>query len=560
VSPSYLASLPILEEAYELTSELARDGLGSLWEARERGTSRTISIRLFEEVQTDTPEAQVLLEEAAAINVLHHPHIVEISGQGRTRQGCGYIAMERLSRKTLASLIEQSGPLPQLQVVAIGIQLLEALCAIHELGFSHRDLNPRNIALVQRDGEPDCVKLCGFGFLGRFSIRASDLPAQLVTNRYVAVSGQSEVFGTPEYTHSDQALGGPIDVSANLYSVGVILYQAVAGRLPFSANSAPDLVRMHHSSEPMRPSLVRPELGISQPLEDLILRALSKRPADRPASARAFLAQLVAIHRDLEHQASAPTVHSGSIASYASPIAHAGRQHDTRWRPLAVAVSKYLGAFCCMYIVGAGLGHVFRGSQRRTLTPSAVPSIRLEISRPSAPTPSARRAALLPASASPAAATTPLEVAADGHPVLPAARTHERSRGQGESAAAAGASRRTSKMIASADATVQPTSTRNANDILPSTSDSAPIQPEQSELQHAQGLLARNLVAEACAEGRRAAEHSPNSPAVWDFLGRCLMRLGHPDEARACYRRYLALAPNSANAPFVRAIVEGGQH
>jgi len=298
-----------------------------------------------------------------------------------------------------------------------------------------------------------------------------------------------------------------------------------------------------------------------RPLEDLIVQALSKNSASRPSSVQVFLDQLVQIRHASEAEVTTDTVRSGSIVSFSTPIASNDKLRSAQVFAITLAAARYLGAFCCMYLVGAWLGQLVRNDPATAPSASTAPPSESDV---------ALRSVL------PQALATGTETNSQSH-VLPVDVTPTRTiesntvaqpsvmrvndTNPAQSATGAASTRSTHRAVTRTLAATPalPTSAPTAADTLAPRPDSPQGAATGLGLQRAQALLANNLVAQACAEGRVVAEHSQNSPAVWDFLGRCYMRLGQAEVAREYYRKYLALAPNSANAPFVRAIVEGGQ-
>jgi serine/threonine-protein kinase len=262
-----------------------------------------VAVKVIRRDQIESPAAwKRFLREVESARALRHPHTVELLAHGRTQAGEAYLVMERLAGTTLAARLRADGPLPAARAIKIAGQLLDAVGAAHRLGIVHRDLKPNNVLLIERDGDPDFVKVCDFGLA-----KAVD-PGHLDGEHVPAVemgslaTEQGQVCGTPEYMAPEQARGEALDGRADLYAVGAILFQMVVGQLPFQGRTALAVIRMHLSTPAPRPSAVRRDLEIFPALENLILRALAKDKSERPSSAAVFRADLFQIERDISRQ------------------------------------------------------------------------------------------------------------------------------------------------------------------------------------------------------------------------------------------------------------------
>ncbi len=211
--------------------------------------------------------------------------------------------MEYVRGRTLLDIIEAHWPLSQRRIVDLLSQVLSALAVAHDLGIVHRDLKPENVLVCQEpgdEGQPvEVAKVCDFGIAKLIACRGSE-----PTGPQVATSISSElgritlagtVIGTPDYFSPEQARAEPLDARSDLYSVGVVLYHALAGRLPFEAANPLAVSYMQVTLPPPPPSKFR---VVPPALETLCLKAMAKRPADRFQSAREMRAALRAIPDD----------------------------------------------------------------------------------------------------------------------------------------------------------------------------------------------------------------------------------------------------------------------
>jgi serine/threonine-protein kinase len=208
--------------------------------------------------------------EASAGKHIHHPNVTSIFDSGTLPDGSLYLVMELLNGEVLGDVVDK-GPLPIARAVEITRQMLLGLGAAHQLGMIHRDVKPDNVMLVG-----DQVKLLDFG------IASNERAAFKLTAAGLA-------FGTPEYLSPEMAMGLPVDVRADLYSVGIVLYQMVTGKLPFQGDQKA-LLRAHIDGKPPPPRTL--DAKISPALERFILRALEKLPEKRFTNAQAMIDEL----------------------------------------------------------------------------------------------------------------------------------------------------------------------------------------------------------------------------------------------------------------------------
>ncbi|MCZ6918411.1 MAG: serine/threonine-protein kinase [Gemmatimonadetes bacterium] len=211
-----------------------------------------------------------------------HPNIVQILEVGRDR-GITYFAMD-YHPESLADRLEAGGPMGEDEVIDLAACVARALDFAHSAGFIHRDIKVENI-LLAADGRP---VVADFGIARAIS-------------GYVSATGQNMTIGTPHYISPEQAQGRKLDGRSDLYALGVTLYKAVTGTVPFSSTDWFELARMHVEEPPEAPRVKRPD--ISMRLERIVLRLLAKQPDDRYPSAAALLAELEDI-RDPERRTS----------------------------------------------------------------------------------------------------------------------------------------------------------------------------------------------------------------------------------------------------------------
>src|SRR4051812_4718484 len=227
---------PMSEESrYRIERTLGRGGMATVYLARDRELDRRVAVKVLAGNLADDESYRArFLREARLAARLAHPNVVRVFDAGADGQGGLQIVREYVDGATLAGELRRRGPLPPAEVAELGVQLCGALEAAHEAGLVHRDVKPQNI-LVARDGT---AKLSDFGIA-----RSHD--STILTEH-------GSVLGTAAYLAPEQARGEPVGAPADLYSLGVVLYEALTGRLPHEGSSLPELV-LRREREPVRP-------------------------------------------------------------------------------------------------------------------------------------------------------------------------------------------------------------------------------------------------------------------------------------------------------------------
>jgi serine/threonine-protein kinase len=253
-------------------------GMGRVYRAQQSALGRTVAVKIIHpHLLSDENSALRFMTEARAASQLNHPNSVSVFDFGRTDDGQPYLVMEFLRGKDLARVAYEEGPLPFARIVDVLRQVLAALGEAHDLGIVHRDLKPENVILEPLRRGGDFVKVVDFGLA---KLRA-DTHSPSVTSPGI-------VCGTPDYMAPEQGRGDAIDGRSDLYSVGVILFQLLTGRLPFEADSPTQVVMMHLTIPVPDPRQVAPERVIPEPLVAVLFRAMAKDARDRYADASEF--------------------------------------------------------------------------------------------------------------------------------------------------------------------------------------------------------------------------------------------------------------------------------
>jgi serine/threonine-protein kinase len=278
----------VVDGRYRVLRRLGSGGMADVWLAEDSHLQRQVALKvLHRRFAQDREFVERFRREAESAAGLQHPNVVAVFDRGEF-EGTYYIAMQYLDGPTLKQLID-SGLTPE-QAVALIRQVLEGARFAHRKGIVHRDLKPQNV-IVDSEGKA------------------------VVTDFGIARAGVSEitqtgsVMGTPHYLSPEQAQGFEVTSVSDLYSIGVILYEALTGRVPFEADSAVAVAMKQVSQTPQRPSSINPQ--VSPALDAVVMRALEKEPGERFQSADAFIAALDAAMRD-------PGAPAGGTAAFAA--------------------------------------------------------------------------------------------------------------------------------------------------------------------------------------------------------------------------------------------------
>jgi serine/threonine-protein kinase len=275
----------VIAGKFELQAHIGAGAMGEVFRARHVVLDTAIALKIMRpSIAKDPMFKERFYREAKAASRLEHPNSVRVLDYGVEPDGLVYIAMEFLHGRDLLGVLRAEWPLSDAHIVDILAQTLGAVSMAHELGIIHRDLKPENIMVnvgpEDDDGQrPYHVKVCDFGIA-----KLSDPRGFQTDGQDRALTSSGALIGTPEYMSPEQARGDALDARSDIYSVGIILYQMLVGRVPFYAENALGVVLKQVTDQPIPPSVSRPHVNAR--LESICLRALNKSRDARYQTAR----------------------------------------------------------------------------------------------------------------------------------------------------------------------------------------------------------------------------------------------------------------------------------
>lgn len=269
----------LIDGRYEVVDSLGEGGMGTVYRVRHQALQRYFAMKVLRrDLARESELCSRFIQEARTAATINHPNVVQITDYGTIPGGSPYFVMEFLEGSPLSALIKQSGPIPAGRAVRIVTQIASGVGAAHRAGVVHRDLKPDNVFIVRDAQGNDLVKLLDFGV------------AKVAGSAKMTRTGM--VFGSPHYMSPEQASGQPVDHRADIYALGVVMYELFTGRVPFEADTYMGVLTKHMFMAPER--FVEKvgdtrELGA---LEDITLRCLEKKPENRYPTIEALVADI----------------------------------------------------------------------------------------------------------------------------------------------------------------------------------------------------------------------------------------------------------------------------
>src|SRR3984885_3358958 len=293
----------LIDGRYRVVRRLGTGGMADVFLAEDQQLGRKVALKLLHRRFAEDPGfVERFRREAQSAAGLQHPNVVSVYDRG-SYDDTYYIAMEYLPGRSLKQLIRDEAPLDPVRAIDIALQVLKAARFAHRRGVIHRDLKPHNVIV----DDADQAKVTDFG-IDRAG--ASDM------------TETGSIMGTAQYLSPEQAQGLSVGAGSDLYSIGVVLYELLTGRVPFDAESAVTIALKHVSEAPPPPSAINP--SVPPELEQVVMWALNKNPVDRPANADQFITALEQAKTALlsgqrgERTASLPALASVAAGRYAA--------------------------------------------------------------------------------------------------------------------------------------------------------------------------------------------------------------------------------------------------
>ncbi len=264
----------MVAQRYRVEGIIGIGGMGAVFRVKHLALGKTYALKVLHRVYTrDADIVARFMREARAATQTGHPNIIDVIDIGTTDEEDVYFVMELLEGRTLGEVVENEGPLAVRRAVHIARQICRAVAAAHEVGIIHRDLKSDNVILISRGKDPDFVKVLDFGICKTTGSDSSDTSPGLV-------------MGSPDYMAPELGAGLEATVSSDVYAVGCVVYEMLAGRLPFKGRNAIDVLMQKGAREADRVTKYRPE--VPEPLAEALARCLLRMQQDRPPSMRAL--------------------------------------------------------------------------------------------------------------------------------------------------------------------------------------------------------------------------------------------------------------------------------
>ncbi len=278
---------------FRIVQRIGKGGMGAVYKAEQPAMGRFVAVKiLHRQLASRADLVTRFRREARAMSRLTHPNTVRVFLYGQLDNGALYIVMEYLKGLNLHQITKRQGPMELDRAARILMQVCGALEEAHNVGIVHRDLKPENILLTEQGGMKDFAKVLDFGLA-----KVHDVDLQSSS----PLTQDGMVFGTPEFMSPEQAKGKTLDGRSDIYSLGVILYEMLTGKLPFDARNPTDYIRHHIKSPPIPVTQRVSDLYFPPQLDDVFARTLQKDRKDRYQTAVELATALEPFAGDVSH-------------------------------------------------------------------------------------------------------------------------------------------------------------------------------------------------------------------------------------------------------------------
>ncbi len=308
----------VLDQRFHLGRALGIGGTSVVFEADDLATGQAVVVKVLRDMFAFNVELiRRMRREAEVAQCVAHPGIVPVLSEGMLDDGSPYLVLERLEGECCARLLRRLGPLEPHHVAAIALRTAAILHAVHVRGYVHRDVKPEHVVLARTwDGRLD-VRLLDFGVCAAENASEDERRAE-----------RGRVYGTPAYCSPEQARGKPeVDARADVFSIGTTMFELLSGRVPFTGDNVPNLLRRIIREDAPRLGLLLPELDLRY--DSVVTRAMARAPEDRFGSARALaraLLPLIGDRRTAERELAALVrhrpPHADSMETVREDLAH----------------------------------------------------------------------------------------------------------------------------------------------------------------------------------------------------------------------------------------------
>lgn len=507
----------LVDDKYTIQRALGRGGTGTVYEAQHVVIGHRIALKIVNAARAERPETLARFQREAKIcGTIRHPNVGQIYDVG-THDGKPYMVLELHEGQTLADVLDES-VLPIPAIVEIALQVLSALAAIHDVNVVHRDLKPENVMLVRSISGDIVVKLVDFGIS---KVINTNIGERTLTR-------EGSILGSPDYMAPEQLRGQQVDARTDLYALGVLLYEAIAGSAPFDAENLSDLMVAILRDPVLPPRELRGDCPVE--LEALTLKALSREPAARFQSA-------VEMARQLEHVRTVMRyTPDPTMAALRKPLPRRSERVTRARRASRKPGAETISAEAAGAQAGAdAAAPALQPASKRTKTlgvvvamlVSAIALLTLLLTRETPESDSAAPIVTGPhdavRSASPIVAVAPVVLEPDASGARPEQ--------------------------AQASNVVPPAKAKR--DRGPSTKIDV-----QDQLAEASSAFVLGHMPRAKALYQEILDRAPRQPDAWRGLGLVASRMGQRKDAARAFERYLELRPNAPDADRIREQLE----